>query len=213
VAFGVAPGTAWSIGGTAKGRMSLQRIGSQVYGVYWDDIRIVPGSFDRPGVTDPSYANYAPGGSGVEFPVLTFAKNQYATAAVQIPHSYKEGTDLYCHIHWTPRDRGAAENANTVGWKVDYSAASIGGTFPTAQQLDLSDACSGVDHKHEITEDVAISGAGLTLSSMVLLKISRVDTGTDDTWNGSNAAQLPAFLELDLHFQIDAPGSRQIRTK
>ena len=173
----------------------------------YDDMRIVPGAFEFPGVADPTLNDWQPGGSGTVFPVYVFAVNDYVIASVQIPHEYKEGTDLLFHLHWTPRDRGVTENGNKVGWKVDYTIANVDGTFASSQTVDLSDACSGVDDKHEITSEVAVSGTGITVSAMLILKIYRSDTGDDDTWAGSIASQLPALLEFDIHYNKDSVGS------
>ena len=64
-----------------------------------------------------------------------------------------------------------------------------------------------------MTSSVTVSGTGLGISSMVALRIYRSDTGDDDTWSGATAAQSPALLEFDIHFEIDRPGSRAVATK
>ena len=43
----------------------------------WDDLRITPGSFDRPGVADPSIVAYAPAGGTTTY-LWEFAKNDIA---------------------------------------------------------------------------------------------------------------------------------------
>ena len=174
----------------------------------WDDLRITPGSFDRPGVADPDYVIYYPNGGGLGAYLPEFAKNDFASFTVQIPHSYKAGSNIYVHLHWTPRDRGNEENGKTVGWKVDYSWANIGDTFPDMQTADLSDACDGTDHKHQMTPEVTISGAGKTISSMLICNVRRSDTGADDTWASTSSGQLPLLLEVDFHYEIDTVGSR-----
>ena len=173
----------------------------------WEDMRIVPGAFSFLGSADPTLVAWQPGGSGATFQVWAFRKNDEAFASIQLPHAYKEGSDLLLHLHWTPKDRGVAEGAVNVGWKVDYSIANIGAAFPASTTADLSDACSGTDHQHELTTSVTIDGSAITVSSMIMLRIYRTDTGADDTWVGTTTAQSPALLEVDLHYQIDAPGS------
>jgi len=126
-----------------------------------------------------------------------------------MPHTYKEGTDLEFHIHWTPANRGVAESGNKVGWKVDYTIADVGGIFGASATVDLSDTCSGVNDKHELAGSVTVSGAGLKVSHIIVLRIYRTDTGTDDTWAGTTNAQSPALLEFDIHFRKDTMGSRQ----
>jgi len=181
--------------------------------VFWDDLRVVPGAFQFVGSGDPTLSNWQPGGAGTTFKVYKFQKNDAVYASTQMPHSYKEGTDLYFHIHWTPCDRGNEEDGNLVGWKVDYTIANVNGTFVSSSTVDLSDACSGTDDKHEITSSVQVSGTGLKISHIIMLKIYRSDTGADDTWVGSTAAQSPAILEFDIHFQINSYGSRQETVK
>lgn len=173
----------------------------------WDDLRIVPGSFDRPGVSDPAMVVYDVNGGGVNTYLWEFGKNDIASFTVQIPHSYKEGEDIYVHIHWTPGPNGVAENGNYVGWKIDYSWANIDGNFGTMATANLSDACDGTNHKHQMTPESTVTGTSKEISSMLLCNVKRTDTGTDDTWSGSGAGNLPLLLEIDFHFPMDYRGS------
>jgi hypothetical protein len=174
----------------------------------WDDIRVVPGSFDRPGSSDPAIVSLAPSGSGTTTWFWEFAKTNIASFSVQLPHSYKAGSDIYVHAHWTPGNRGNEENGATVGWKIDYTWASINGALGAMAELDLSDACDGTDWKHQMTPEVAITGTDKGISSMLICNIKRTDTGTDDTWASSTSGQLPLLLEVDFHFEMDTFGSR-----
>jgi len=175
----------------------------------WEDLKIVPGAFTFGGSSDPSLTNWQPGGSGATFKVYSFAKNDQVFATCQMPHAYQLGTDLKFHIHWTPKDRGITESGKLVGWKVDYSIANVNGTFPVSGTVDLSDAVTGTNDKHEITSSVTVSGTGLNISHIIMCRIYRSDTGADDTWVGTTAAQSPALLEFDIHFQQNTLGSRQ----
>jgi hypothetical protein len=179
----------------------------------WDDLRVSPGSFDRPGISDPTIVAYDVNGGGVSTYLWQFDKDNLASFTVQLPHSYKLGTDISVHIHWTPGARGNEENGATVGWKVDYSWANIDGAFGTMATADLSDACDGTDHKHQMTPAVAITGTGKTISSMLLCNIKRTDTGTDDTWATNTSGNRPLLLEIDFHYQIYTMGSRAIGVK
>lgn len=181
----------------------------------WDDMRITPGSFDRPGASDPTFILYYPNGGGLGTLLPEFEVDDYACFTIQLPHTYKQGTDIYAHIHWTPGPRGNEENGKTVGWKIDFSWANIGDNFSDMQTLDLSDACDGTDHKHQMTDEVVIDGhtAPKGISSMLICNVRRSDTGADDTWVGTISGQLPLLLEIDFHYQIDAAGSHLISTK
>ena len=179
----------------------------------WDDMRIVPGAFSFPGTADPTLESWQPAGSGTTFKVYKFKKNDEVQASVQLSHGYKEGSDVYFHVHWTPADRGIAEGTALVGWKVDYSWANIDGTFGASATVDLSDACQSTDDDHLMTPDVLVSGTGKTISSIFELRIYRSDTGADDTWAGGTGAQSPALLEFDIHYEKDTVGSRLTLTK
>lgn len=183
--------------------------------VVYDDLRINPGSFDRPGASDPSPVLYYPNGGGLGVQLYEFAVDDYACFTIQLPHSYKTGSDITAHVHWTPGGRGNEENGKTVGWKLDYTWANIDGTFADMQTLDLSDACDGTDHKHQMTPEATIDGhtAAKGISSMLLCTIRRSDTGTDDTWVSTTTGELPLILEVDFHFPMDTIGSRQSSAK
>jgi hypothetical protein len=185
----------------------------------WDDMRVTPGSFDRPGVggatPDPTIVAYDVNGGGISTWLWQFQLTAIASFTIQLPHNYKVGTDIYVHIHWTPGPRGVAENGKTVGWKIDYSWANINGNFGTMLTADLSDTCDGVNHKHLMTPDVVIDGhtAAKGISSMLICNVKRTDTGTDDTWVGTVSGELPMLMEIDFHYQIDTIGSRQQSAK
>jgi hypothetical protein len=182
--------------------------------VVWDDLRVTPGSFDRPGVADPSIVTYRPGGgSNPDTYLWEFDKNDIASFTVQLPHGYKAGEDIKVHVHWTPGGRGVTESGNTVGWKVQYAWANIAGAFGAMATADLSDAANGVNGEHNMTPEATITGSGKGISSMLICNILRTDTGTDDTWTGSGSGNLPMLLEIDFHYPIDTIGSRQVGTK
>jgi len=178
----------------------------------WDDLRIVPGSFDRVGASDPAIQAITPG-AGTTTYLWEFAKNDIVSFTAQLPHTYKQGEDISVHLHWTPGPWGVAENGNTVGWKVQYTWANIDGTFGAMVTADLSDACDGTDYKHQKTPAVTITGTGKTISSMLICNLTRTDTGADDTWSSAVPGEQPMILEVDFHFPIDTVGSRQIGTK
>lgn len=176
----------------------------------WDDVRITPGAFNFSGTSDPTLSDWQPGLSGATFKVYEFTNNDQVFFTVQIPHSYKEGSDLKPHVHWTPRTRGNEENGNTVAWKLDYSLANVGDIFPSSSTVDLTDTCTGTDDKHEISPQGTIDGSGISISSVLECRLYR-DTG--DTWVTNTAGNRPALLEFDIHFEIDTVGSRQILSK
>ncbi len=133
--------------------------------------------------------------------------------SVQLPHAYKEGTDLIPHVHWTPADRGDDEGAAAiVMWKLDYTWANMhDAVFGSSATVSMPATCNGIDDKHQYSEGNAISGAGKTISSMLICRLWRSATG--DTWAGVTDAQSPAVIEFDFHYQMDTRGSRDAHEK
>lgn len=172
----------------------------------WNDVQLTPGAFEFAGITDPNLVNYQPGGSGPVFKAYEFAKGDEAFGTIQLPHSYAPGTDLRCHVHWTPGARGVTEGTATVGWKMDISAAPINGVFPAGTSYDLSDAGTSIDDAHLMTPNMTVDGTGITESSVLWIRIYRTDTGADDTWAGTGTGNLPLLVSVDLHHEIDKVG-------
>jgi hypothetical protein len=179
----------------------------------WDDIRIIPNVFDVPGNTDPDIISYQPAGSGATFKVYAFAKGDMGFFTIQFPHSYKVGSTLKAHVHWTPGPRGVAESGNTVQWRLDYSIAPIGSNFPASTTISLADACDGVNHKHQMTAEVDIPGVGTGtgVSAQMWGKIYRWNDASD-TWAGTGN-NLPIFIEFDIHYEQDSVGSKTSSSK
>lgn len=171
----------------------------------WEDVRFAAGDLILGGGNDPFSTTWQPGGSGATYQVKAFAANDELFFVGQMPHGYVVGTDLRCHLHWTPRDRGTTESTKTVAWKVDCSFAPEDGVMPPSINCDLTDTCPNLDDVHLHTPDVEVDGATLlTPSGMIMGRVYR-DTG--DTWAGNIAAQAPALLEVDFHFLVDDVGS------
>lgn len=172
----------------------------------WDDIRILPSAFDFAGNADPTCVPTTIG--GMTFRLFEFAKNDEAFAIVQMPHSYKKGTILRPHVHWTPGTRGNEEAGKVVAWKADISYAKFGAAFSTAATVDLSVTIplDAVDGMHLIgPSDNFVVADDFGESGMLLIRIYRSPNG--DTWAGTATGSLPLLLEFDIHFQMDKIGS------
>lgn len=171
----------------------------------WDDLRIVPGAFQFAGSSDPTLSAWQPTGAGATFQVYEFTNADEVFFSIQMPHKYVQGSDLKPHIHWTPRARGVAESGKTVAWKLDYTIADVDENFIASATVDLTDTCSGVNEKHEITVSETIVGTNLLISHMIIGRIYR-DAG--DSWATNTPGNRPVLLEFDIHYQLDTIGSQ-----
>lgn len=172
----------------------------------WDDLRLSVSQLSRPGASDPAIRSWQPTGAGPTFYTYEFGAGDIISGAHQVPHGYKVASDFYVHGHWTPGARGAAESGNTVNWRVDISGASMEGTFPAGTTIDLTDTCDGTNEKHQRTTSVLHSGSGFGISSMFYVNVYRL---AGDSWATNTPGNLPILLEVDIHYQINTPGSRQ----
>lgn len=135
---------------------------------------------------------------------LLFPQNdatEIAYLIVQIPHAWKEGTDIEPHIHW--RQTGAT----LPTWKLEYVWFNNGAAVPTEWTTLTADTgvftyASG--SLAQISSFGMINGAGKTISSMLLLKLYR----QDDAVTGDVLA-----YQFDIHFERDSLGSPQRYSK
>lgn len=128
--------------------------------------------------------------------------DEKAFFTIQIPHWYKEGSDIVPHIHWTPEDN----TAGNVRWVLTHSWANIDAAFPGESTDTIVVAADETTDKHQRDNFTTISGAGKTISSMILCSIQREDSDGTDTYNNKDAY----LTEIDFHAEKDTMGSRLI---
>ena len=165
----------------------------------WDDLRC-PVNVLAPGATPPDPIIYGPGGSvRIRGFNGTGAPNVEALDfTAQLPHSYKEGSNIYPHVHWCP----TTANAGTVIWYLDYYWQDIGDVIPALTTINTGAIASpGAAWQHLQAGFPIIAGVGFRISSMLMCRVYRdnsTDTYPDDA----------GLLEVDFHFEQDSVGSR-----
>jgi len=99
-----------------------------------------------------------------------------------------------------------------VQWGLEYTWASLGGTYGNTTLITTNTTTSGdnplVIDEHYISEFAAISGAGHTISSMLICRIYRDATDPADDYDND-----AGLLEIDFHFERDTVGSEERLTK
>jgi hypothetical protein len=175
----------------------------------WDDLRVV---LDNG--ADGTDMGYLSGTSG---PQIWYFRNNGTIEAmsftVQLPHSWKEGTTIYPHLHWTPKDA----TTGNVEWNFEYTWANYD---PTTLQFFgahttstiIATVAANSTNSHMITaltaSNAGISGTGKKISSILICKIWRNSNNTNDTYQADAGG-----LFVDFHVQIDGWGSRGTFTK
>ena len=160
----------------------------------YNDI-IINASNLRPGASPPSLVEFVTGIYQVSF---VNSNTDIVYGSFEIPHDYKEGTDLEVHIHWSP----SSTNTGNCVFNFDYSIANMGtGAFGPAAQKTLTAAGSGVALQHQYsTGNTAIDGDDIKIGDVIVFALSRP---AGDAFTGD------AFLHsIGLHYECDTLGSR-----
>lgn len=129
---------------------------------------------------------------------------------VQMPHAWKEGTDIHPHVHWFPAISGAP--GQRVQWGMEYTWANLGTVFSNTTIISGNIASpSGLyfqESQHLLTSLGEINGSGQTLSSMLVCRLFRDAEDSADSYPG-----FVGFLEFDFHYEIDTMGSQEEYSK
>lgn len=164
----------------------------------WDDARIPIGALVLSGGNQPTVGVFI--GAVSTYLFAPGVLNE-AFLTVQLSHRYSEGTDVIPHVHWAPVDG----NAGNVRWGLEYQWKNVGAQFvaPTTT-ITVEDATNLVAGEQQVAGLGSVAGAGQLISSMFCARLFRDGGNVLDTYL-SNVA----LFEFDIHFQIDARGSRQ----
>lgn len=168
---------------------------------YWDDLRVPATSVQGGGGSNPSFDLVIDNGAGSNGVYAWRFKEDDVRELffwAQIPHSWKQGSTIQPHIHWLQETAAAG----TVLWGLEYAVASPLGVFPNSTIITFLDTSSGVAFEHQVTSLPNITLNNKTLSTMLGCRVFR--DGTGDT-----LADFADLLEVDFHFELNTPGSRQ----
>lgn len=140
----------------------------------------------------------------------TFAVNAYAEIeAIDLPHSWKEGSEVEIHVHWAT---GGLNDATVRGvkWEIEYAYAGMTGAYTTAT-TDSAEAVIAANEPagtlHYTTVDTFIP-TGYTIGTQMVLRLKRIASVT----NTAPAAD-PFALAVGVHIEQDTIGSRERGSK
>jgi len=166
----------------------------------WDDLRFPATAINPPGqASDPDVE------ATTGLLLFAAAGTELVYALAQMPHSWKEGSTISPHIHWTKTTSASGD----VAWSLRYQIIGIGdvgsGTWSDADTVTTS-AITDNDTawEHLLTPFTDIAMTDQTLSTCILFEISRLGDDSGDTY-----AADARMLEFDVHYQIDSLGSEQ----
>lgn len=155
------------------------------------------------------------GSQGIYAYAFTASSPSYSMYDIQLPHQYKEGSDIYPHVHFLPKVTGSANQK--ILWRFEYVWQNFGDSI-TSILHSSSTVITGMAHiptddtlqalKHYITPLGTISGAGKTISSELRFTFSRFANDSADDYGDE------AYLwGLGIHYEKDSLGSKEEYTK
>jgi len=177
----------------------------------FDDIRVPVSSTKNGGTKDPDFAVWKTDGSGSQGVFVEWfdkSTEEEVYFSMQLPHSWKTGTDIEPHVHWIPKADGSA--GAVVNWGLECNWTAIGDTGITTTIIYSSSNHAGdttlVADKHYLSDLGVMDGSTIAgVSSMAVCRVFRDATGALATDDYDNDAGL---LEIDFHYEVDALGSR-----
>lgn len=180
--------------------------------VYWDDLKM-PALTGKPNVT-PTFEKMTDDGSG-SVGIFGYLFEDKAIAnqeqdlffGQQLPHSYKEGTDIYPHIHWCPKTAGNG-TTDVIRWGLEYIWANDEDVLPTSTIIYVDALVPTTAKQIHMDAFDKLIGTGMKISSIIKVRLFRNSSHVNDTFTGG------AYLfEFDAHHQIDTPGSIEMLSK
>jgi hypothetical protein len=128
------------------------------------------------------------------------------TGTFELLHGYREGSDLWPHVHWSPINN----DAGNVRWVFEYIVFdTIANEFRAPVVLAVVDAAGGLGPngrpiQHNVEFPIPISGLGLKIGCQVRFVIRREPANAADTY-GSDAI----LWAVGIHYENDSVGSSQ----
>lgn len=208
-----------NIGGSANSgsHLSIEPDGTLVMkgqSTVFNDLMVYPDATTKGGSNAPvwtKFMNNGAGSQGVFLWMFDPSTEQEVYFTIQIPHSYKVGTSIYPHVHWTTTS-GTPSGTNVV-WGLEYTVMKIGGNFGNTTLITSNTVISPIGtptgtSQHLITAFPAIPGTGIEISTILVCRLYRKAADANDTFVNS-----VGLLGFDIHYESDTQGSHTEYTK
>lgn len=172
----------------------------------WEDLRVPLSSANKKAAAQYTFI-IGSSGPKVDWFADDNLNEMYFVA--QMPHSWKEGTTIYPHIHWIPEKNGT----QNVRWGLEYAWVNRDDAITSYTidygHVDTEGTTNYIANTHYITKlGVGIDGTGKKISSMLVCRIFRDAASDLDKYPDKAGA-----LEVDFHYEVNTMGSRLEYTK
>ena len=192
---GVGTGTADS--GTLAVAARLDHVHAMRTG--WDDIMLPIFGTRFTGSDDPVIREIDSGGTVIRATHFPVSGETFFIA--ELPHNYKEGTDLYPHVHWVGAAASGTEPvrfAMDIQWRSGTDLITISGTGEVTYSGSGSCA-TGWAQRYMALE--TITGTSGKIGQQIMGRFRRLNNGA------TNYASACYVQTIGIHFQMDSFGS------
>ena len=167
----------------------------------WEDLQVATQSMNRgPNTTPPSYVKLKDNGAftGVYTWAFNELKEEELFFQVQMPHSWKEGSDIYPHVHFTT----PTQTATDIAWGLEYIWTNFYDVMAANTSLIGAKVNTPIAYTHSKLNLPTISGTGKKLSSILCCRLFRDASEETNGYFGQ-----VFLLGFDFHILIDSIGS------
>lgn len=161
---------------------------------FWDDLRIPLLSAKLAGSQDPDLVKITDDGAGsTGVYAYAFDKNieEEVYFSTQVPHNWKEGTDIKLHLHWSPSDT----TVTNIVWGCEVAWGEANDAFPSSTLYYSTNETAGIDRYHALSAIATLDGSGRGVSGVILGRLFRHATNSADTYPADVFA-----TSLDFHY-------------
>lgn len=175
----------------------------------WKDINLSSALLTGPTSGQPDTDSFVTeGGADTGIDTYAFAVGEKVHGVFEIQHDYKEGTDIYFHIHW--QGIAAPTGTDNVNWQIDYTIASNEATLDAIRAVTTGDATFDTQYEFKTTEFGVINGqtggnngGPIAIGDQMLFTLTRI-ASVGDAYAGD-----ALLATVGIHYQVDTMGSRQ----
>jgi hypothetical protein len=171
----------------------------------WNDANMGAGQLALPVASQPDEDNFLDeGGGDTGITTWAFAVGEKVSGSIEIPHDYKEGSDITFHIHW--QGIAAPTGTDYVKWQCTYSVAQSEATLDAATSIVIETAFD-TQYEFKVSSCPAITGTNFNIGDQFIFTLERI-AAAGDAYAGD-----ALVATVGIHYECDTVGSRAIITK
>jgi hypothetical protein len=143
-------------------------------------------------------------GADTTIETYAFAVGEAVSGSIEIPHSYKAGSDISFHVHW--QGIAAPTGTDKLKWQLKYTVAQAGATLDAIATIVIE---TDFDTQYEfmLSAFPTITGTNFNMEDQFLFILERIAASADEY--GGDAL----IGTVGLHCEEDTSGSRAMSSK